>query len=305
MTLHLPTLHSADNRRIKAAVALRRHRHRRATGQFVAEGLRQVTRALDAGLALGHGFVCEELLRTHQADRVDTVVRHASAAPGAAPWFSVSERLMRKMAYRQNPSGILAVLDRPGWTLEALEFGVDGASVAVEPSAANTDPHPGLPKFTAPQGGADLWLIAVGMTKPGNLGAMARSAEAAGAWGMFVADGEVDPFNPNAIRASTGAVFRLPLVCAASDRIHAFLRRRRARIVAAVPCANSSYTALNLTGPTALVIGAEDRGLTPPWIENREVEAVAIPTLGHVVDSLNASAAAAVLLFEAVRQRHA
>jgi len=284
--LNLPTLQSADNQRIKATVALRRHRQRRATGLFVAEGFRQVTRALDAGLAQHHGFVCPALVGALNDDQVDSLLRRCTAQPGAAPWFSVDERLMRKMAYRQNPSGILAVFERPDWTFEALERRLATADV---PEAFS---------------GTDLWLIAVGMTKPGNIGAMARSAEAAGAWGMFVADAEVDPVNPNAIRASTGAVFHLPLVCGGSDEILAFLRRRDAQIIAASPRAEACYTTFDLTGPTALVIGAEDRGLTPPWVEDDgAVVCAAVPMSGHAVDSLNAAAVAAVLLFEAVRQR--
>lgn len=277
--IDLPTLRSEDNQRIKEAVSLRRHRRRRATGRFVAEGLRQVTRAVEAGLTLHHGFICAALLAAHEEDQVASLL----AGPATAPWFGVSERLLRKMAYRQNPSGILAVFERSDWSLDRL-----GRRLGAAPACA---------------AGVDLWLVAVGMTKPGNIGAMARSAEAAGASGMFVADGKVDPVNPNAVRASTGAVFRLPLVCARSDEIIAFLRRRDTQIIAAVPHAEASYATFDLTGPTALVVGAEDRGLVPPWIDSEDVACAAIPTLGRAVDSLNASASAAVLLFEAVRQR--
>ena len=152
--------------------------------------------------------------------------------------------------------------------------------------------------YALPQG-STLLLVAVGIEKPGNLGAMARTADVAGADALIVADGNVDPWNPNAIRASTGAVFTLPIV-EAHER-----RDRRAapqQEIAAVLGAAQTHADKNYTGPTAVLIGAEDDGLSAEWraVADSDVE---IPMSGATADSLNASAAAAVLLFEAVRQR--
>src|SRR6476469_6250006 len=153
------------------------------------------------------------------------------------------------------------------------------------------------PTRTIPDG-ATLLVVAVGLEKPGNLGAIARSADAAGADGILVADGEVDPWNPNAIRASTGSVFTLPIVEATRDEVKSLPQQK----VAAVLGAAMRHSDADLTRPTAFLIGAEDTGLDAAWRETADLE-VAIPMSGAAADSLNASAAAAVLLFEAVRQR--
>jgi RNA methyltransferase, TrmH family len=177
----------------------------------------------------------------------------------------VSARVLAKMAYRASPEGVLAVIEAP--------------------------------KRDLPRGGS-LYLVAVGIEKPGNLGAMARSADAAGADALLVADGEADPWNPNAIRSSTGAVFTLPVIEASLDDI----RGLGVQVVAAVVGAPTRYTAADLRRPTALVVGAEDNGLDERWREAADVTA-SIPMAGRAADSLNTATAASVLLFEAVRQR--
>lgn len=177
----------------------------------------------------------------------------------------VSARVLRHMAYRAEPEGAIAVVEAPTHTLPET---------------------------------ASLVLVAVGVEKPGNLGAMARSAEAAGADALLIADGAFDPWNPNAVRASTGAVFTLPIVVSSLDELRALPLRR----VAAVVGASTGYTDADLRRPTALIVGAEDNGLDERWRSAAD-ETVSIPMRGRTTDSLNASAAAAVLLFEAVRQR--
>ena len=153
--------------------------------------------------------------------------------------------------------------------------------------------------------GDALYLVAVGTSKPGNLGAMARSAEAAGCKALLACGVPVDTFNPNAIRASTCAVFTLPIVNVEEAEAVNWLRGRGVRIAATTPDAGRAvfYTDADLTGPLALVIGPEDAGLGESWLDVADV-CVTIPTLGRTVDSLNAANAAAVLLFEAVRQRN-
>jgi TrmH family RNA methyltransferase len=202
--------------------------------------------------------------------------------------FEVTDTLLRKLAYQENPEGVLGVFEQAGRTL--ADF-----------AAASQRPGPAGPGPSRAPAGADLFLVAVGLAKPGNLGAMARTAEAAGATGLLVADSVVDVYNPNAIRASTGAVFTLPVAAAPSDEVRRFLRGRGVRVVAAAPAAAEAYDRADLTGPVALVIGAEDAGLDDSW--RHAGQAVRIPMHAAAVDSLNASVAAAVLLFEAVRQR--
>ncbi len=189
-------------------------------------------------------------------------------APSLLEWDEgeeVSERVLAKMTYRAEPEGVLAVVEAPAREL--------------------------------PRGGS-LYLVAVGIEKPGNLGAMARSAEAAGADALVVADAQADAWNPNAIRASTGAVFTLPVVEASLDEV----KRLGVTLVVALVDAETRYTDADLTAPIAVAVGAEDEGLGAPWREAADL-AVTIPLRGRAADSLNAATAAAILLFEAVRQR--
>ena len=261
---------SRANRRVSEVLCLRRQPERRRKGLFLAEGVREVTRAFEAGLAVRQVYACPGLLRTESVP-----IRAWLSRLPATERFEVTEPVMQKLAYRQDPEGILAVVEQPQWRLEAM----------------------------GPVVGPDLWLIAVGLTKPGNLGAMARTAAAAGASGLLLADSVVDAFNPNAIRASTCAVFSLPIARASTEAVLGFIRRRSAVIVAADPSADEPYTCVDLTGPVALVIGAEDVGLQGPWRRADGGRRVSIPVARGTVDSLNAGVAAAVLLFEAVRQR--
>jgi RNA methyltransferase, TrmH family len=189
-------------------------------------------------------------------------------APELLQWpegEEVSARVLEKMAYRSSPEGVLAIVEAPAPDL----------------------PHDGT-----------LLLVAVGIEKPGNVGAMARSAHAAGADALVVADAEADIWNPNAIRSSTGAIFALPVVEATLDEVRAL----DLQLVAAVVDAPVSYTAVDLARPTALIVGAEAAGLGTDWRDAADLQ-VSIPMRSSSTDSLNTATAAAILLFEAVRQR--
>jgi len=230
---------------------LRKSRERRRDGLLIAEGVREVERALQAGLKPRAIYVAPELLPEW-------------GRPGSE---EVSARVLAKMAYRAEPEGLLGVFEAP--------------QHATPPDAT-------------------LLLVAVNIEKPGNLGAMARTADAAGVDALLVAGPNFDPWNPNAIRASTGAVFTLPIV----EATHADIAELSQRKIAAVLAATQPHSAPDYTGPTAFLIGAEDAGLDDTWRELADAEVV-IPMRGTAADSLNASTAAAVLLFEAVRQREA
>ena len=189
-------------------------------------------------------------------------------APSLLDWpegEEVSERVLAKMTYRTEPEGVLAIVEAP-----VRELPTNGS----------------------------LYLVAVGIEKPGNLGAMARTADAAGADALVVAEAQADPWNPNAIRASTGAVFSLPVVEATLDDVKSL----PTRLIAAAPAAHTSYADADLATPTALAIGAEDAGLPPAWLEAADLT-VSIPLRAAAADSLNAATAAAIILFEARRQR--
>lgn len=258
---------SVDNQRIKDALRLRKSRERRRLGLFIAEGPREVERAIAAGLVVREIYHAPEILPGWISPPGPVVGGELAAIVTEVRTEEVSPRVLAKLSYRSEPEGVIAVVEAP-----ARELPAD----------------------------ASLILVAVGIEKPGNLGAIVRTADAAGADALLVADANTDPWNPNAIRASTGAVFALPVVAATRTEVARLPHRK----VAAVVGASTPHTSPDYTRPTAFLVGAEDVGLDPEW-QALAQERVAIPMRGRTVDSLNASAAAAVLLFEAVRQRDA
>jgi len=189
-------------------------------------------------------------------------------APTLIEWpggEEVSERVLAKMAYRAEPEGVVAVVEAP--------------------------------KRRLPPDGT-LYVAAVAIEKPGNLGALARTAAAAGADAVVVSEAQADPWNPNAIRASTGAVFTLPVVEATLDDVRAL----PAELIATVAGAATPYADADLTRPLTIAVGAEDRGLPQRWLDAAS-ERITIPLADGATDSLNAATAAAIVLFEARRQR--
>ncbi len=272
------TITSVTNARVKQLVRWReKPRERQSAGVLLAEGVREVERAAAAGLVLREWYVCEALLGEAESDRLRVLLR------GAVPW-GVSESVLVKVSFHAKPEGVLAVFDVPVWTLESLK---------------------------APAGAA-LYLVAVDTEKPGNLGAMVRSASAAGADAVLAVGASVDAWNPQAIRNSTGAVFSLPVVHVndASSAV-SWLKSRGVLVVAAVSGAGELPERVAMTGPVAIVIGPEHAGLSASWSEWADAS-VTIPMpggaaalAGGAVDSLNASVSAAVLLFETARQRRA
>jgi TrmH family RNA methyltransferase len=213
-------------------------------------------------------FIAEGPREVERARAAGLTVHATYFAPELLTWGDgeeVSARVLAKMAYRAEPEGVLAIVEIPQRHVPA---------------------------------DATLILIAVGIEKPGNLGAMARTADAAGADALLVGDANADPWNPNAIRASTGAVFTLPIVDVTIDDVRALDVRK----IAAVVDAQHSYTNADLTKPTAFIVGSEDQGLNDAWRDVSD-EHVVIPMRTRTADSLNAATSAGVLLFEAVRQR--
>lgn len=261
---------SLQNPRVKALVKLRDQRGRRQAGRFIAEGRREIKRAAEAGLHVESLWVCEELLGGPIDFSLDTVVERVN----------VPTEVFRKIAYVREPEGVLAVCEPPIWSVDAL------------PDADNHT----------------LDLVAVGTEKPGNLGAMVRTADLSGCRCVFAAGTPIDAMNPNAIRASTGAVFTLPTVSLQEQQAIDTLTQQKIRILAAVVDGQVAHTEADYTGPCAIVIGPEDKGLSEAWKRAALATGgatVRIDTSGRAADSLNASVAAGVLLFEAVRQRRA
>lgn len=261
-----PAITSLTNPRIKAAVRLRDRREREETGLTIVDGAREILRALDAGVRVQTAFIAPDLLRTEDALSVDARLHDWPAA------IEVSPAVLAKVAYGDRSDGIVAIVEAPGRTLDDL----------------------GLPDDP-------LILVIEGVEKPGNLGAVLRTADAAGVHAVIAADPRTDLFNPNAIRASIGTIFSLPIAAAATAEVLSWLATSRIRTVAAVVGADQQYTAVDLTGPLAIALGSEADGLSDAW-RGAGITPIAIPMHG-IADSLNVSIAAAVVLFEAVRQR--
>lgn len=259
---------SLQNPRVKALVKLRDQRGRRKAGRFIAEGMREVERAVAAGLRVESVWVCEELMGSISGLPLSNEIEVVSVSAG----------VFKKVAYVREPEGVLAVCAPPNWSVQAL------------PEA----------------GPSTLDLVAVGTAKPGNLGAMVRTADLAGCRSVIAAGTPVDAMNPNAIRASTGSVFTLPTISMNEQETIDYLVQQNIRILAAVVDGEVEHTQADTTGPCAIVIGPEDTGLSEQWCEaaaQTNGQTITIATAAGSADSLNASVAAGVLLFEAVRQR--
>lgn len=256
---------STANPRIKEAAALRERKERERTGLVLVEGAREIARALDAGWQVDTAFVCEVLLSAPARALLERV--HATR--GMA---SVSAHVFDKLAVRDGSDGLAVTLRaRP----RALEDALAGARPLV--------------------------IALHGVEKPGNLGAILRTADGIGATGVVVLEGGSDPLSPNAIRASLGTVFALPVATATSEALLALGRERALRFYAAALGASARPPwACDFTTPTCLVLGAESTGLPDLWLTH--AERVQIPMRG-IADSLNVSVAGAMLLYEALRQR--
>jgi TrmH family RNA methyltransferase len=269
MTIGEPAITSLTNSRVKAAVRLRDRRAREASGNTIIDGGRELLRALDAGVAVIEAFVEPGLIRDP-----DTRAALERLEAIGAPMFEVSPTVLAKVAFGDRSDGIVAIVRTPVLELGDLDVGLEPLVVVVE-----------------------------GVEKPGNLGAILRSADGAGADAVIAADPRTDPYNPNAIRASLGTIFSLPVAAGSTAEVLSWLEGRAIRAVAAHLGASKSYAEADLRGPLAIVLGSEASGLTEAWDRN-SVERIRIPMLG-AADSLNVSVAAAVLLFEARRQRAA
>jgi TrmH family RNA methyltransferase len=259
---------SLTNPRVKAAVRLRDRREREATGLTIVDGAREILRALDAGVRIETAFLAPELVRTPDAEAVADRLRHRPST------IRVSPAVLAKVAFGERSDGVVAIVEPPRTTLDDLEPPQDALLVVVE-----------------------------GVEKPGNLGAILRSADGAGLDAVVAADPRTDLANPNVIRASLGTIFARPVVAASTADTLAWLRRTGLTIVAARVDGATDYAALDFRGPVAIVLGAEAEGLSAAWLAP-DVRAVRLPMHG-VADSLNVSATAAVLFYEARRQRDA
>lgn len=256
---------SASSTRNPAVQRFRDAAGGRAADEMVAEGVRLVHEAVEAGL---------EVLEAAVSPRLQDDDLRSRLQQRAGAYLDCSDALLQRLSALETPQGVAVRLRRPSYDDQALLRG---------------DLVP-------------LVVVAAGLRDPGNLGAVLRTAEAAGATGCMTLQGGADPFRDKAVRGSMGSVFRLPVRHGATvDEVVAFARRNRLQIVAADGGGAVRHTEADLRRPTLLVVGAEAAGVAPEWLQAAD-QHVHVP-LKAPVESLNVAVAAGVLLFEAQRQR--
>lgn len=259
---------SPSNPRLKAVVALRRRRTREQSGTTLVEGLEELGLALDAGVVPQAVLHCPELMGDPDAGAALV----ARARDLGSQVVKVSRTAFERTAYREGPDGILALVPA---------VGVPVADLVVPPGA--------------------LVLVCEGIEKPGNLGAMLRTADAAGVAAVIAADPVTDWGNPNVVRGSKGTVFSVPVASGTLAEVLAWLRDHGVRLVATTPDTDRLHTDADLTGAVAIAVGAEKPGLTAAALDAAD-ERVRIPMTG-LANSLNVATSAAIVTYEAVRQR--
>lgn len=263
------TITSAQNQKIKMLLELQeKSRTRRKEGLFVVEGQRELLHCINSGYAVHTVFYCTDLMSDKHLNELEGVLSGMDCM-----FCSIPKHLYEKVAYRGGTEGIIAELKCRNHTLDDL----------------NLKENP-------------LVVVLESVEKPGNLGAVLRSADAAGVDAVIVCDPLTDMYNPNLIRSSIGGIFTVPTAAAPSEDTIKWLKDKGIKIYTAQLQDSEWYYDTDMTGGTAIVMGTEATGLTDAWRKAADAH-IKIPMLGKL-DSLNVSVSAAVLMYEAVRQRN-
>ncbi len=257
------TITSTQNPKIKNLLALEKPRERRKQCLFVVEGKKEIRLALDAGYKIGNLFFCEELISPDELKSFDTSDKLL---------IPVSKEVFDKIAIRENSGGLLAVAEQKTHRLQNIQL--------------SDNP---------------LVLILESVEKPGNLGAILRTADAAGVDAVIICDPQTDFYNPNVIRSSIGCIFTKQIASASSEETLKWLKENNIAPYCTYLRASKPYHEVDYTKPCAVVMGTEATGLSDIWVQNAS-QNIIIPMQG-AIDSMNVSTAAAVVIFEARRQR--
>jgi TrmH family RNA methyltransferase len=259
---------SLRNPQVKAVVELRERRSRDETGLMIVEGLREIALAQQAGIVFSELYF-EQLFFEDKVNQkfIESVI------PQGKEIFLLPEYVFEKMTFGHRHEGVLGVCVQPKKTLKAMALSKKPFVVVVE-----------------------------SVEKPGNLGAILRTADAVGVDGLIVCDPVTDIYNPNVIRSSLGAIFSVCVVQSSKEETLAFFKANKMTVCATVPQAGQCYSSVDISMPLAVVMGSEEKGLSEFWQKNCDVS-VYIPMKGKV-DSLNVSVSAAVILYEIIRQRN-
>jgi TrmH family RNA methyltransferase len=254
---------STQNPKVKNLLALEKPRERRKQCLFVIEGAKEIRLAHEAGYKIGNLFFCEELISVNQVQEL------VGSSPMLIP---VARDVFEKIAVRESSGGVVAVAEQKVHRLDMLRLS--------EPP---------------------LLLILEGVEKPGNLGAILRTADAAGVDAVIICDPQTDFYNPNVIRSSVGCVFTTQIASGESAETIQWLKQKNTAIYCTYLQASEPYQNVDYKVPCAIVMGTEATGLSDIWVKNSSTNII-IPMQGKI-DSMNVSTATAVVVFEARRQR--
>jgi len=254
---------SSQNPKIKSLLALEKPRERRKQQLFVIEGKKEIGLALEAGYKIGNLFFCEDIISLQELKSLGLEERFL---------VRVTKDVFDKIAVRENSGGVIAVAEMKVHSLDQI-------SLQQNP----------------------LLLILEGVEKPGNLGAILRTADAAGIDAVIICDPQTDFYNPNVIRSSIGCVFTKQTASTTSEDTIQWLKKNNISIFCTYLQASQPYHLVDYKKPCAIVMGTEATGLSDIWVKNSEANII-IP-MGGKIDSMNVSTAAAVVVFEAKRQR--
>jgi len=254
---------STQNPKIKSLLALEKPRERRKQQLFLVEGTKEIKLALEAGYKIGNIFFCEEIINKEESDFI--YAQDKLLIP-------VSKDVFEKIAVRESSGGMLAVAEQKTHRLQEIKLSKN-----------------------------PLLLILESVEKPGNLGAILRTADAACVDAVIICDPQTDFYNPNVIRSSVGCVFTKQIASATSEETIAWLKKENIQIFCTYLKASKPYHQTDFTKPSAIVMGTEATGLSDLWVKNSSANII-IP-MGGKIDSMNVSTCTAVVVFEARRQR--
>lgn len=258
-----PIITSAQNQKIKNIVALEKARERKNQNLFVIEGVKELTLAMEGKYKINNVFFCPDIIE--ERGLVEIVKNENLLIP-------VQRAVFEKIAYRESTGGVITLADVKQHRIEKIQLSEN-----------------------------PLLLILEGVEKPGNLGALLRTADAAGIDAVIICDPQTDFYNPNVIRSSVGCVFTKQIASATSQETISWLKKHEIKIYCTYLQASTPYHQIDFRKSSAIVMGTESTGLSDLWVQNSDTNII-IPMQG-TIDSMNVSTAAAVVVFEAKRQR--
>ncbi|MFZ5392095.1 MAG: TrmH family RNA methyltransferase [Patescibacteria group bacterium] len=270
------SIFSPKNPKIKNIIKLYKKRERNKSGLFIIEGYREISRALENKLTIESLYLCPNFFSKNKSNPLPSKTYHPEPKT-----HYLTPQLFTKISYREHPDGHLAIFRQPNTQL---------------PDNLFLEPKTSQPKPSTP-----LFLILESPEKPGNLGAILRTADATQVNAIIICDPKLDLFNPNVIRSACGTFFSRPIYLAPSTETIEQLKKNQIQIISTTPHTDKYYYEIDFIKPSAIIIGTEHEGLSPLWLKN-STHKTKIPMLGQA-DSLNLSVSSAIILYEALRQR--